>query len=325
MTKISPDQGERPVSTALVVVYFGRWPIWFPAFQASCAANPQVTWLIFTDCKAPEGCPENIRCIPTTLDAVRSLATERLGMPVSLFGPRKLCDMKPTYGLLFEEHLVGFDFWGFCDIDVIWGRFSAFITERILSDFDVITTRKELIAGHLCLLRNTPDCRSLCLRHPDFPMVMSQEAYCWFDEKQFSDLVAQEVRAGRIRAYWPDYLVNYAFPSCDRPSILSWWDRYRWEDGALFSESEGGREILYLHFMNWKDSLKRCDLGTTRQVERFRIGYSAIVGTEESLPWSYRLRSRWQTFKKPQYYLIRLIRSFRRRRSHVEPHSASRV
>lgn len=302
-------------SIALVVVYFGRWPIWFPAFLVSCAKNPQVTWLIFTDCKVPEGCSENVRCIPATLESVRSLATERLGMPVSLFGPRKLCDMKPTYGLLFEEHLTGFDFWGFCDIDVIWGRFSTFITDRILSDFDVITTRKELIAGHLCLLKNTPACRSLCLQHPDFQSVMSQEAYCWFDEKQFSNLVAGEVRDGRLRAYWPAYLLNYASPACDRPSILSWWDRYRWEDGVLFSESEEGREILYLHFMNWKDTLKWCDIGTLAPKPRFLVAYSAIIADERCLPLGYRFKSRWKTFRKPQYYLIRGIRFLKRLRS----------
>jgi hypothetical protein len=236
-------------------------------------------------------------------------------MEVSLFNSRKLCDMKPTYGLLFEEYLVGFDFWGFCDIDVIWGRFSGFITAEILRDFDVITTRKGLIAGHLCLLRNTPACRSLCLRHLNFRFVMSQEAYCWFDEKQFSDLVTEEVGHGRLRAYWPEYLLNYARPVCDRPSILSWWDRYRWENGALFSESEGGREILYLHFMNWKDTLKRCDIGSADKAKRFFVGYSAVVESKGSLPWSYRLKSRWESFKKPQYYLIRLIRSVKRWRS----------
>lgn len=302
-------------SIALVVVYFGRWPVWFPAFQLSCARNPSVTWLIFTDCEAPEGCPENIRCIPATLGSVRALAIERLGMEVSLFGPRKLCDMKPTYGLLFEEHLAGFDFWGFCDIDVIWGRISAFISNEMLGDFDVITTRKGLIAGHLCLLRNTADYRTLCLRHPDFHSIMAQEAYGWFDEKQFSDLVADGVRKGTIRAYWPEYLINYANPVCDRPSILSWWDRYRWENGALFSESEGGREILYLHFMNWKDTLKRCDIGSAGKAKRFFVGYSAVVESNGSLPWRYRLKSRWESFKKPQYYLIRLIRSVKRWRS----------
>ncbi|MEO1131626.1 MAG: DUF6625 family protein, partial [Cyanobacteria bacterium J06639_1] len=39
---------------ALIVVWFGQWPIWFPAFLRSCELNPSVDWLIFTDCPKPE-------------------------------------------------------------------------------------------------------------------------------------------------------------------------------------------------------------------------------------------------------------------------------
>ncbi|WP_371417607.1 DUF6625 family protein [Anabaena sp. UHCC 0187] len=34
---------------AIIIVYFGQWPVWFPAFLESCRYNSSVNWLFFTD------------------------------------------------------------------------------------------------------------------------------------------------------------------------------------------------------------------------------------------------------------------------------------
>ena len=42
-------------------------------------------------------------------------------MQVTLDRPYKLCDFKPAYGFIFGEYLKEYDYWGHCDIDIVWG------------------------------------------------------------------------------------------------------------------------------------------------------------------------------------------------------------
>jgi hypothetical protein len=44
-----------------------------------------------------------------------------------------------------------YDFWGFCDVDLIWGNLAHFITHDVLKNYDRIYSR-----GHLELFRNLP-------------------------------------------------------------------------------------------------------------------------------------------------------------------------
>ena len=71
--------------------------------------------------------------------------------PISLDEPQKLCDYKPAYGEAFSDHLAGYDFWGHCDIDLIWGDIRKFVTEDILDTNERIFGR-----GHLTLMKNDP-------------------------------------------------------------------------------------------------------------------------------------------------------------------------
>jgi len=101
----------------LLNVYLGQWPVWFPAFLHSCRFNPEVVWLFFTDCPTPKSIPPNVRFIPITIGGFSSRATERLGFDVQISHSRKLCDFRPAYGVIFEDYIRDYDFWGHCDVD----------------------------------------------------------------------------------------------------------------------------------------------------------------------------------------------------------------
>ena len=46
--------------------------------------------------------------------------------------PYDLCDFKVAYGEIFQEYLEPYDFWGFCDCDLIYGDIRHFLTEELL-------------------------------------------------------------------------------------------------------------------------------------------------------------------------------------------------
>ena len=101
-------------------------------------------FLIFTDCGGTDlQCP-NVRIVDSSLEQFNSLASERLGLSISIHEPYKLCDLKPAYGVIFAEYLSGYDFWGNADIDVVYGNVRSCLTEELLSKYDVISSRKEL-------------------------------------------------------------------------------------------------------------------------------------------------------------------------------------
>jgi hypothetical protein len=299
-------------SILLIVVFFGKWPDWFPAFIVSCRANSTINWLIFTDCDGPQYAPPNVRFLKSSREEIRELTEKRLNMQVALPNNRKLCDLRPAYGVVFSEYIEHYDFWGYCDIDVIWGDIRSFYDTVILQGHDVISARQNRLAGHFSLLRNTPEINLAFLNHPQLEEIMKSPDYRWFDEQGFSDLIASKFTETGLRVLWDKYRVNFVNPMDNYPSILSWIDRFQWRNGKLYSWFEQDSEIMYLHFMNWKDTLQWCCPKIGQNIKSFKISFSSIETESDSPPFSYRFKSRCKSLMKPKYYLLYVIRSARR-------------
>ena len=60
------------------------------------------------------------------------------------------------YGYLFDDYLTEYDFWGHCDVDLIFGNIRKFIDDKILNQYDRILSR-----GHLSLYRNCKEINEL--------------------------------------------------------------------------------------------------------------------------------------------------------------------
>ena len=141
-------------SVCLVICYFGQAPAWMPFFFKSCAHNPGINFLIFTDCIRSEEAPANVEIIPCTLDDIRILASKTLGLEAALNRPYKLCDFKAAYGAMFSSYLSSFTFWGMTDLDIVFGNIRTFISEDILLSCDVINAHSDYLVGHFSLYRN---------------------------------------------------------------------------------------------------------------------------------------------------------------------------
>ena len=166
----------------IIVCYFGTWPPWFPFFLKTCAWNPTVRFLLFTDGNAPGRVPANVTVIPFSLAAFNALATQQLGLAINVQAPYKLCDLRPAFGDIFEEYLRDFDFWGYSDVDVLFGDLRAFLTDDLLTGHDVIATREEYLSGHFTLSRNTEAVCRLYEASADYRRVFQSEQHFVFDE-----------------------------------------------------------------------------------------------------------------------------------------------
>ena len=166
-------------SIAIVLPYFGKLPNYFPLFLESCRKNPSVDWLFYTDCDPLPECPENVKAFRMSFDDFRARLQKAFDFPICLETPYKLCDFKPTYGDTLAQDLQGYDFWGHCDCDMIFGDIRKFITPEITGQYDRI-----LNCGHLILYRNIPEVctyyrRQTCI---DFQAVLQSPKSHSFDE-----------------------------------------------------------------------------------------------------------------------------------------------
>ena len=137
-------------SIAFIIPYFGSLPNYFPAWLNSCRQNPTIDFFLFTDQMIDNAIPENVHIIAISFQEVKDLLQAQFEFPIGLSKPYKLCDYKPVYGAAFADWVDKYDFWGHCDIDLVWGNIRHFFTEELLSSYDRILNQ-----GHCSIYRNT--------------------------------------------------------------------------------------------------------------------------------------------------------------------------
>lgn len=172
---------------AYIVPYFGKFPKGFEFWLLSCGCNPTVDWLVFTDDHTPYHYPENVKVTYWTFEQMQERAQSIFDFEISLERPYKLCDYKPAYGEIFSEELSGYDFWGLCDVDLVWGNIRKFFTDEILSKYEKIG-----FFGHSILFKNT---KEVCARYRtviegklDYRTVYSTDKGYAFDEPGMDDI-----------------------------------------------------------------------------------------------------------------------------------------
>jgi len=168
-------------SICLVIPYFGQWPKCFNIYLETCRYNPAVDWLFFTDCNIPEGASQNIKFFKMQLNDFNVLASQKLGLKVNLKEnfTYKLVDFKPAYGVIFEDYLRAYDFWGHSDIDVVYGDIRKFITDDMLETYDVITAKKVYLVGHFTLYKNCDKMNRLYQKTADYKRVFHYTDRCY--------------------------------------------------------------------------------------------------------------------------------------------------
>jgi hypothetical protein len=235
----------------MLCFHFGKWPAWIEFFVESCRWNPDVHWRIHTDCGRPENRSPNVEIVAAGFDEYKAFARERLGVAFDPADPYKLCDLRPALGFLHEEDIRGYPFFGYGDLDVIYGKISDFYGPERLAGFDVISTHPERLSGHFAVFRNTPGLRRAFERIPEYRTCLEAPHHTGVDEAGFGRLFLNS-NTERVlfverhstvlsRRGWHDGTMNYP-------------RRWFWRRGRLTNAHDGDREFLYLHFMRWQSA-----------------------------------------------------------------------
>src|SRR6185369_11411681 len=178
----------------MLIPYFGKWPEWIDLFVESCKWNPSVCWRIYTDCGAPQNKAENVEIVDFTLADYKALVSDRLGIRFNPSDPYKLCDIRPALGYIHEQENAEFRFFGFGDVDVVYGNIRKFYTDELLDQWDVLSTHNERLSGHFAVLRNTPQLRRAFRRIPNHRALLERPEYVGIDETPFGSALQRRNR-----------------------------------------------------------------------------------------------------------------------------------
>lgn len=164
---------------ALILPYFGKFDNLFPIWLHSCRCNSEIDWIVFTDDKSCYDYPDNVKVHYINFETMREHFQSFYDFKISLDTPYRLCNFKPAYGELFADYIKGYDAWGFCDNDMIYGD--------IVKNIPTILSDKFKIGrfGHLTILPNTEECRRLYRYADAYKIAFSTPQSLFFDENTF--------------------------------------------------------------------------------------------------------------------------------------------
>ena len=173
-------------SILFLICWQGDYPWYFPYFLHSCRYNPSIDFLILTDNDTKLELPPNVKIIPYSIEQFKTDASKILGFEVAVESDYKLCDFKPAYGFIFSDRIKNYDFWGYCDMDVIFGNIRTFMTDELLKEYDIISARHDYLTGCFALYRNNPYMRELFKQSKDYRKVFTDPRNFYFDETNFA-------------------------------------------------------------------------------------------------------------------------------------------
>ncbi len=249
------------LNVCIIGVYFGKLPNYFSAWLKSCEYNRNVDFYLITD-NDLQSTPSNVHVISMKLSEMKALAEKKLEMQIVLDTGFKCCDYKPVYGIIFEDYIKKYDYWGHCDFDMIFGNLTYFFDKYHLEQYD-----KFLPLGHLAFYRNTEECKK---RYREIPQngnsyqysfsvpnttqfdelgginaIYVEKGYPFFKKRIFADISYGWKRIKLAEKYKDSDDVNY-------PYQLFYWEkgnagRAYIQDGKLYYEP-----YMYIHIKKRK-------------------------------------------------------------------------
>jgi hypothetical protein len=247
----------------LISCYFGTLPNYFNLFLRSCQKNPEVDFLFVTDCASQINLdiPSNFHIVSTSFDNVAALIKTTLDFKCVCHRPYKLCDYRPVYGLLFSEYLKGYDYWGHCDIDLLFGDLKKYIEEPMDEGF-----KKIFKYGHVTLYKNSPDNNkafTLPFSGINYKYVFSHKYSFGFDERRGMNLLYRE---NNLSYHTADYALDvnppvFIISPVKHPASMkiTFYNRKNydrqlvvWDNGCLFryfidNNELKSEEYAYIH------------------------------------------------------------------------------
>lgn len=252
----------------VIALWFGKLPNYFPLWVRSVKANETFDFLLITDQQIIGELPGNLKVIRYALSEIKQLIRQNLGINPSFNRSYKLCDYRPAFGELFTAEISGYQYWGYCDLDLMFGRLSDFVTPEILDGYHKIFNR-----GHFSLYKNEAYINSLYRSSKTIDartILESPECYI-FDEwhgiheifnefklKQYHRECIADIRPNTAR-FTSSNLQNYS------KQLFVWQEGFV-KQYFLADNKVCSTELAYIHFQKRKINIPDPEVLESRSV-----------------------------------------------------------
>ena len=165
----------------VIFPYFGKLPVQYQMWRASALRNPSVDFMFFTNADVEPA--KNIIVHKMQFCDFQQIVQKAFDIPIILDRPYKLCEYKQAYGYILQDYIKGYDFWGFGDLDLVYGDIRVFLTDSVLE-------HKFLLGwGHLTLLHNDEDTNTYFMKeisgYQNYQDAFTTSKITFFDEYGF--------------------------------------------------------------------------------------------------------------------------------------------
>jgi hypothetical protein len=231
----------------LIQLWLGKIPDYF-WFHYETTKNLNVDFLIFTDSELIVDSP-NYKVIPITKDEIEEKVSLMLDYEYKFKNLRKTNDLKSCLGELFEEYLTGYDFFGFYDIDTLFGDFQKWIIPYT-KEYDVISFADSVyhnrVSGPFTIIKNTYENKRLYRKNISrFLEILNLDDVSAFEEHELSKILIENRNVKLI----------YDSINCDTQNGgKNTYDSY-WSGGKVFVKNE--EKFLYHFYRKNKTKLNK--------------------------------------------------------------------
>jgi len=241
------------MKATILTIWMGNpLPPWMPQLiENRNRIDGPFNWLIMGE-NVPEEDHGKVQLWPLSMEDFKQRVQD-VGIILSAGADRrKTAEVRPAYGEMFADLLGDSDFWGYSDLDVVFGQIGKWWDEKVLGIYDVLTIDTWITSGPLTVVRNNHRLNTLWMFIPNIMAKMGDTKFYASEELGFGKAVWDEHMAGNIRAMFAPR------PSHDKEHAKV---TYNPTTGVLYDQVKGissydpetkGREVIAYHFMATK-------------------------------------------------------------------------
>ncbi len=267
----------------LLIPYFGKFPEWAPLFFETVRRNDSIDFKFYTDCDTSSYKHiSNLSFQKMSFEDYISLARNTTNIDFSPANAYKICDLRPLFPVVHNQDIKAYDFYGWTDMDILFGDIRSFYTADLLHRYDVLSTHSVRVSGHLALFRNTKTNRELYKNIYNWRRHVAHPYFVGIDEHGVTNALTMtffdklnEKMNWSIDNFFTRWLKKwktkrlYLVEQFTTPFIVEPWldgsinsqqpNEWYYRDGVITNARDGSRNFIYLHFMNFKSSTYRHD------------------------------------------------------------------
>jgi hypothetical protein len=175
----------------LIQTWFGPIPDYF-WFHYETTKNLNIDFLFVTD-QDLDLDSLNYRIIKKSKDEIEQRLSQIFNTDFRIKNNKKTCDLKASFGHLYEEYTEGYDYIGVYDIDTLFGDAEKYLS-ILLGNYDFISIGDENIhnrlSGPFLIFKNLKNFRELYINEDFVKCFESEEVQCY--EESVIDRIVKE-------------------------------------------------------------------------------------------------------------------------------------